>query len=105
MICPHCGEETKDGKSCGKCGKGLAAPREVEVRYTDFKVSELLDIRMPGKSPVGKETGNPQSVKKIPEESKRRKRQSAKKGSHTALVVILLLLAAAVAYYLLKLLM
>jgi hypothetical protein len=105
MICPHCGKETKGGKSCEKCGKELAAPREVEVRYTDFKVSELLDIRMPGKSPVGKETGKPQSGKKIPEESKRRKRQPVKKVSRTALVVILLLLAAAVAYYLLKSLM
>ncbi len=45
MKCPQCGKETSPGKVCDKCGEA-AQPHEVEVEYKEFKISELLDIRM-----------------------------------------------------------
>ena len=104
MICPHCKEETKNGKACEKCGKELAH-REVEVQYKDFKVTELLDIRMPGQAPAGKEGGNPQTDKKTHVETPKREKQPAEKRSHLVLVAVFFLLAVAVGYYLLKMLM
>ncbi len=98
MICPHCKEETKNGKACEKCGQELAAHREVEVRYKDFKVTELLDIRMPGQAPVGKEGMDPQVDKKMPVETPRREKQPAGERSHLVLVAVLFLLAVAGGY-------
>jgi hypothetical protein len=46
MECPRCGEEIKSGKECEKCGKRAVASKKMEVQYKDFKVSELLDIKM-----------------------------------------------------------
>ena len=79
--------------------------REVEVQYKDFKVTELLDIKMPGQTPSGKETGKPQVEKRIPGDTRRQEKKPAKKGSRLALAAVLILLAAACGYYLLKLLM
>ncbi len=105
MICPHCGEETKDGKSCEKCGNELTERREMEVRYRDFKVTELLDIRMPGKAPVGTEAANPQTDKNRPGDTRKKEKQSAQKRSRLALVAVLIFFAAVSGYYLLKLLL
>jgi hypothetical protein len=106
MKCPHCGEETQGGKSCEKCGKDLATRREVEVEYKDFKLSELLDIKMPGRTPSENEAGKPQADKGESGDTRRREKQRAKKGgSHLALVAALVLLAAACGFYLLKFLM
>ena len=79
--------------------------REVEVQYKDFKVTELLDIKMPGQAPSGKEAGKPEGEKRIPGDTRRQEKKPAKKGSRLALVAMLILLAAACGYYLLKLLM
>jgi ribosomal protein L32 len=46
MVCPCCGEEIRSGRECEKCGKGAVASKKMEVQYKDFKVSELLDIKM-----------------------------------------------------------
>ncbi|MGE5300761.1 MAG: hypothetical protein ACM3MB_07330 [Acidobacteriota bacterium] len=77
--------------------------REVEVQYKDFKVTELLDIKMPGQAPSGKEAGKPQVDKRITGDTQEKK--PAKKGSRLALAAVLILLGAASGYYLLKLLM
>lgn len=39
--CPRCGLLMKPDKPCEKCGGGI------EVDFKDFKISELLDIKMP----------------------------------------------------------
>ena len=46
MKCPQCGEETPPGKTCGRCGTALPPQKDVEVEYREFRVSEVLDIRM-----------------------------------------------------------
>lgn len=46
MKCPQCGEETSPGKACGRCGSVLPHRKDVEVEYREFKVSEVLDIKM-----------------------------------------------------------
>ena len=46
MKCPQCGEDTAPGEACERCGKALPAQKELEVQYREFKVSEVLDIRM-----------------------------------------------------------
>ena len=45
-MCPECGEETESGMACAKCGMGAVPPKAVEIEYKDFKISELLDIKM-----------------------------------------------------------
>lgn len=47
MRCPHCGEEISPGKTCSRCGKTLPPQKEVEVEYKEFRISEMLDIKMP----------------------------------------------------------
>ncbi|MDA8104623.1 MAG: hypothetical protein M0Z71_04520 [Nitrospiraceae bacterium] len=79
--------------------------REVEVQYKDFKVTELLDIKMPGQASSGKEAGKQQEKNRIPGDTQRQENKPANKGSRLALVGALILLAAACGYYLLKLLM
>lgn len=56
MECPHCGEKTGEGKACESCGKDLAPSQGVEVQYKDFKVSELLDIKLRKQVPARQET-------------------------------------------------
>lgn len=55
MECPHCGEEITAGNECKKCGKAAESPKEMEIKYKEFKVSELLDIRMTSHIPSRKE--------------------------------------------------
>jgi ribosomal protein L32 len=45
MKCPQCGKETSPGNVCEKCGEA-AQTHKVQVEYKEFKISELLDIRM-----------------------------------------------------------
>ncbi len=54
MKCPDCGEEIGTGKACEKCGKDVVPSKGVEVEYKDFKISELLDIKMTGGVSSGK---------------------------------------------------
>lgn len=48
MNCSHCGEKTDPGKTCSRCGATLPLQKEEEVKveYKEFRISELLDIRM-----------------------------------------------------------
>lgn len=41
--CPRCGSLMKPDKPCEKCGHGEG----IEVEFKNFKISELLDIKMP----------------------------------------------------------
>jgi hypothetical protein len=46
MRCPRCGADIADKEACGKCGLNSADYRkDIEVKYKDFKTSELLEIR------------------------------------------------------------
>lgn len=45
MKCRICGEETDPEKTCARCGEPTPSAG-MEVRYEDFKISELLDIKM-----------------------------------------------------------
>lgn len=46
MKCPRCGADITDKEACGKCGLNAADYRkDIEVKYKDFKTSELLEIR------------------------------------------------------------
>ena len=110
MKCPHCGRETKGKETCEHCGKSFAAGGEVEVSYKDFKVTELLDIKMPGRAappePEGKTVGEGTAGAKRPVEKKAPPpgKPAGAKKSRLTLVAIALLLAAAAAFVLLKLL-
>jgi len=41
------------GKTCAKCGKEALPPKGLEVEYKEFKISELLDIKMTGRVSSG----------------------------------------------------
>lgn len=43
--CPRCGAPLKPDKPCERC----ARTEGVEVEFKDFKISELLDIKMPAR--------------------------------------------------------
>ena len=46
MKCPRCGADLANKEACGKCGLDAADYRkDIEVKYKDFKTSELLEIR------------------------------------------------------------
>lgn len=60
MECPHCEEEITTGNKCKKCGKETLPSKEMEVQYKEFKVSELLDIRMPSPALHGEGMKNPE---------------------------------------------
>ncbi len=54
VNCPHCGKVTTGGKTCDSCGRDLTPSQGVEVQYKDFKVSELLDIKVGQQFPEDK---------------------------------------------------
>ncbi|MDA8079230.1 MAG: hypothetical protein M0Z79_09880 [Nitrospiraceae bacterium] len=102
MRCPHCEEETAPGKACEKCGGDIGSLSEIEVRYKDFKGSEMLDIKM---------TRHDSPVKGTPEAGTEREKgsgtiaeaerpQAARKGS--LLIIIFMVAAALSAFFLLR---
>jgi hypothetical protein len=105
MKCPHCGKETAEGNFCSNCGKTLAADQRMEVTYRDFKVSELLDIKMPGQTATSQESRGPaeerERTQEVPSEDARGRRN----GKRTAVAAVFILLVAAAVYLLLKLLL
>ena len=105
MKCPHCGKETKGERVCGQCGKGLLSPGGMEVRYKDFKVTELLDIKMPGQVPPQKEDGKTDEGRDAMKELPAGEKPVGGRGSRFALAAVLIFLAAAAGFFLLKLLM
>ena len=54
MKCPECGAEIGSGRTCEKCGKEVLPPKGLEVEYKEFRISELLDIKMTGRVSSGK---------------------------------------------------
>jgi hypothetical protein len=103
--CPHCGRETKAEKVCGHCGKDLLSPRGMEVQYKDFKVTELLDIKMPGQAPPRKESGKADAGRDAMKELPAGGNPVGEKRSRFALAAVIIFLAAAAGFFLLKLLM
>jgi len=105
VKCPHCGKETKVGKACDNCGRDLAPSQGVEVQYKDFKVSELLDIKVGQQSPAGNrvEKEGPGhemdgAIKKNPASGKQAAGNKRLGLVITAVIVIL----AAIAFFLVK---
>ena len=107
MECPHCGEEIRKGEECKRCAKKVVPSKEMEVQYKEFKVSELLDIRMT--SPVSPREGmknhepapgNKDGLNRACQGEKEQKT----KQSHILVLAIIAFLAAVVVFYLLKLL-
>ena len=103
MKCPHCGEEIPGGNECKKCGKRILASKEMEVQYKEFKVSELLDIRMPSSGLHIEGTGNPEPapVNEDGPNSQAKKEPAAKK-THIFTYSVIAILAAIAAFFLLK---
>jgi ribosomal protein L32 len=106
MKCPECGKETSPGKVCGKCGKAVQ-PREVKVEYKEFKISELLDIRMArNSSPVrsglkGEKTASLSRKETRAMAAPGTERKSRKKTSLIAIVtLIIVVITAIVGFYL-----
>ena len=98
MKCPKCGEETEAGQKCGKCGKDTGAFQEMEVEYKDFKVSELLDIKVTPHASEG-ESG------KKPEPTAEKQPAEKKKISMPLSTFLILVLAAIAGFILLKFLL
>jgi ribosomal protein L32 len=107
MECPHCGEEMRRGEECKKCGKEVVPSNEMEVQYKEFKVSELLDIRMT--SPVSTKEGMknhepaPGNKDGLHTAGQGEKEQKTRQ-SHILVLAIIAFLAAVAVFYLLKLL-
>ncbi len=83
---------TGDGKTCGNCGRDFAPSQGVEISYKDFKVSELLDIKLSKQVPARQETakaGDGQVKKEA-------KSPAAKKRSGVIVTAVLISVATAV---------
>jgi hypothetical protein len=105
MECPCCGEEITTGNKCKKCGKGNLPSKEMEVQYKEFKVSELLEIRMPSPAPQGEGMKNPEPAPASEDGSIRTgkaEEKPAAKKSHIFMFAIIALLAALAGFCLLK---
>ena len=104
VKCPECGEETRAGDSCPKCGKPLTPSAGVRVEYKDFKGSEMLDIQMTGRAPSGRFTERPESEE--PETARPVKPMSlSRKAAQIPLfaaIAFAVILTALAGYYLLR---
>jgi hypothetical protein len=100
MLCPHCGEETTPGRACGRCGKALPPKKEVEVEYKEFRVTELLDIRMTkndGAARTAQKTATPPRRATEPLKALRRDERRGKKTSVIVVMTIIVVVLAAIA--------
>ena len=106
MKCPHCGKETKVGKACDNCGGGLAPSQGMEVQYKDFKVSELLDIKVGQHSPAGNRVKKEGSGHKIDRETKNDpasgKQAAGKKRLGLGMTAVIVIIAAIALFFLFK---
>ena len=98
MKCPHCCEDIGAGQACGKCGKDAGSFQEMEVQYKDFKLSELLDIKVTKHVPAGEAVGKPEPAQEKNSEGK-------KKISIPYFTVLIIVLAAIAGFWLLRLLL
>lgn len=105
MECPLCGEEITAGKECQKCGKRHLPSKEMEVQYKEFKVSELLDIRMTSPLPSKTQIKKPGHAQGKADGSIRpahpNKRPSGKKAL-LVMTAVIAILAVVAGFYLLR---
>lgn len=104
MKCPRCGEETDWGKTCERCGEALPSEKDVEVEYKEFRVTELLDIRMAKKG-----TGTGQEGEKSETLSGRHAKplkndsgttpEPAKKSFFIVMMVVIIIILSAIAAF------
>jgi len=105
MECPRCGEEITDGTECKKCRKGAVPPKEMEIQYKEFKISELLDIRMTSHISSGEEIKKSEFVPEKGDGSNRAARASKEpydKKTLLVVTVVISLLAVIAGFYLLR---
>jgi len=105
VQCPYCGEKTLDGSECKKCSKGVVPQKELGVHYKEFKLAELLDIKimrpafpkrqMKADEPATRDDNRPDSTGHV--EGKQLKRKP-----HIAIFAFVALLAAMAFFYLLR---
>ncbi len=100
MKCPHCGKESRHGKTCEICGKDLPVSQGMEVLYKDFKVSELLDIKVGKQGPSGKESPEAETG-----QAQQRADSSADKKGPGLVVTAVIIAAALVVFFLLRFLL
>ncbi len=100
MKCPTCGQEIKTGQKCENCGNTPASSPGMEVEYKDFKVSELLDIKMRKPAPAKKETPKTETVGK-----KHEVRLPAGKKRSWPLVTVFILVIVLILLFLLRFLL
>lgn len=104
MKCPHCEAEVLEGKVCARCGKEIAALKGIEVQYRDFKISEMLDIRIPTQASSregSEEAATVQSQTEVKQKQPGEKRTSNQSRSVTFLIAVIIILFAAAAWFLL----
>ncbi|HXX80724.1 MAG TPA: hypothetical protein VEI46_04195 [Thermodesulfovibrionales bacterium] len=108
MDCPHCGEEIRGGNKCKKCGKKFLPSKEMEVQYKEFRVSELLDIKMTSSASQQKALKNhdpaPRNVDGSTETCTPEERRPMKR-TRLFVFAIIALLAAMAGFYLLRFLL
>ncbi len=106
VKCPNCGKETTGGKTCDKCGRDIMPSQGVEVQFKDFKVSELLDIKVGQQFPKGKgglrkgsENETKGAVKKDPLPGRQ---PTLKKRFGLVMTIVIVMLAAIALFFLIK---
>lgn len=53
--CDRCGAVLNPDGTCAKCGTDIVQPQNLEIEFKNFKISELLDIRVrAGRTSQGK---------------------------------------------------
>jgi hypothetical protein len=99
MRCPQCGKETGPGKACERCVEDLPPQKEVEVEYKEFKISELLDIRMAKNSrpaQAGEKAKPLLSKGTKPVKASRTEEKSGKKMSFIVIMTVIIVVLAAI---------
>lgn len=102
ITCPHCGKETPTGAVCGHCSRELEEPQGLEVRYKDFKGTEMLDIKMA--SHARHEDKGPAEEREVPADNGPRseKKYTGRRAVVFLLAAGLIIISALAWYYLLK---
>lgn len=96
MKCPRCGEEISSGKVCDRCGEEMPSKENMEVEYKEFKVTELLDIRMhkSDREASADEKKGPQPAKGTkPEKGFRTSTETKQRGKSPLLVLTAVIVA------------
>lgn len=108
MKCPKCGKETKNRKKCDKCGFVLNSNKsndKFEVKYKEFKVSELLEIH---KKPSTQENNKSQKETLLKNDDMRLKKKikiffTKNILKYTVILTVILILLFLVFYFFKKL--